>query len=85
MDNSELLKNLHKRMMTKLFDKEGASNGVGNIKIILAKDQNLRKAIADFFLALNELNDPKLAVDMLAEHVAILVEMINQFKNPGNG
>ncbi len=81
MDNSENSNNLHKKLMARLANSEGGQDA-GNLQKILAKDQNIRKAIAEFFLALNELNDPQLAVDLLAEHVAILVEMINTLKNP---
>jgi hypothetical protein len=81
MDNSETLDNLRKRMMARLAN-SGEGPDAGNVQKVLAKDQNIRKAIAEFFLALNELQDPQIAVDLLAEHVAILVEMINKFKNP---
>jgi hypothetical protein len=81
MDNSEILNKLHKTMMTRLVNRED-DPAIGNLQKVLAKDQDIRKAIAELFLALNELHDPQIAVDMLAEHVAILLEMINTFKNP---
>lgn len=47
----------------------------------LAIDQKLRKVIAEYYMALNEMGDPKKAIDLLSDHVAIMVEMINEFKN----
>ena len=81
MDNSELLKNIHRRMMNELASRgKSPQGGAGKINDVIAMDQNLRKAIAEIFLALSEIDDKNLAVNLLAEHVAILVEMINQFK-----
>ena len=52
------------------------------------KDARVRQAVADLYLALLETKNPDTAINMLAEHVAIMVEMINEFKNtkrsPGN-
>ena len=47
----------------------------------LAIDQKLRQIIAEYYMALNEMQDPGKAVDLLSDHVAIMVEMINEFKN----
>lgn len=43
-------------------------------------DRNLRKSVAEYFFALNDMKDPAKAVEMLAGHVAIMVEMINELK-----
>lgn len=43
-------------------------------------DQVLRKLIAEYYMALNEMKDPGKSVELLASHVAIMVEMINEFK-----
>ena len=52
------------------------------------KDVRVRQAVADLYLALVEAKNADVAINMLAEHVAIMVEMINEFKNtkrsPGN-
>jgi hypothetical protein len=45
----------------------------------MEKDSKVRKAVADLYLALNG-QKPDLAIGMLAEHVAIIVDMINEFK-----
>lgn len=47
---------------------------------IAALDEKLRKQIADLYLTLEESGNSLLAVEVLAEHVTILVEMINHFK-----
>ena len=45
------------------------------------KDARVRQAVADLYLALVESKNPDAAINMLAEHVAIMVDMINEFKN----
>ena len=60
--------------------RESDDRKVQNMKKLLAKDQTLRKEIADLFVTLNELQDPAMAVKLLADHIAILVEMLNEFK-----
>ena len=47
---------------------------------VLELDKKLRKIIADYYFALNEMGDPTHAVQMLAEHITILVEMLNDLK-----
>jgi hypothetical protein len=49
-------------------------------KKVLEMDQVLRKLIAEYYMALNELDDNGKSVELLASHVAIMVEMINEFK-----
>lgn len=49
-------------------------------KKVLEMDQVLRKLIAEYYMALNEMGDSGRAVELLASHVAIMVEMINEFK-----
>ena len=44
------------------------------------KDKIVRQSIADLYYSLSEAKNPELAINMLAEHVAILVDMINEFK-----
>lgn len=48
---------------------------------VLEKDSRVRKAIADLYMALEESGRPDVAVNLLADHVAIMVDMINEFKN----
>ena len=47
---------------------------------VLQVDQKLRKDIAELFMALNDLKDPPKSIELLAQHVAMMVEMINEFK-----
>jgi len=44
------------------------------------RDARVRQSIADLYLALSEVKNPDMAINMLAEHVAIMVDMINEFK-----
>jgi len=80
MDNSELLKRVHKRMVDGLLNR-GDGQADRNMAGISAMDEKLRKSIAELYLALEEAGNSPMAVDLLAEHVAILVEMINHFKS----
>ena len=83
-DNSEMLHSVHKRMVNELLGRHGGGRESGAspriVQQVLSTDQNIRKAIADLYLALEELNDSEIAVELLSEHVAIMVEMINNFK-----
>lgn len=47
---------------------------------IIDLDRNLRKNVAEYYMALTGLNDPAKAIELLASHVAIMVEMINELK-----
>lgn len=50
------------------------------IQMVMAIDQQMRKIIPDYYTSLKQMNDPKKAVELLAEHASILIEMINEFK-----
>lgn len=82
MDPNDILNKVHRRVLDNIQKKGGAQDqsADGIIKGIIAKDQALRKAVADLYAKLVELNDPTVAVEMLAEHIAIMVEMLNDFK-----
>jgi len=47
---------------------------------VLSLDEQLRKKVAEYYLALSEIGDPARAVNMLADHITIMVEMLNDFK-----
>ena len=49
-------------------------------KHVVELDRKLRKEIAEYFFALNDMREPKKAVELLAGHVAIMLEMINELK-----
>jgi len=48
---------------------------------ILEKDSRARKAIADLYIELEGSGRPDVAINLLADHVAIMVDMINEFKS----
>jgi len=48
---------------------------------VIELDRSLRKSIAEYYFALKGLNDPVKAVELLASHVAIMVEMIKDLKS----
>ena len=52
----------------------------GKDKQVALLDTNLRKSIADYYFALEEMQNPEVAIKLLADHVAIMVEMINDMK-----
>ncbi len=81
MDPNDILSKVHRRVLDNIQKKGGTQDQSSDgVKGIIAKDQALRKAVADLYAKLVELNDPAIAVEMLAEHIAIMVEMLNDFK-----
>ncbi|MEJ5361725.1 MAG: hypothetical protein WHV26_06640 [Spirochaetota bacterium] len=80
MDNSELLNSIHRRMMNELLNRSQGRSSAPQLKEIIAIDQNLRKEIADLYTRLVELGDKEMAINILSDHVAIMVEMIVSFK-----
>ncbi|MBN1500535.1 MAG: hypothetical protein JW982_10280 [Spirochaetes bacterium] len=56
----------------------GASSGAQNI--IVEKDKIVRKEIAELYSILSSSGDSKIAIDLLSDHVAMMVSMINEFK-----
>jgi hypothetical protein len=86
MDPNDILNKVHKRVLDSIQKREGTQPAAADgVKGVIAKDQALRKAVADLYVKLNELNDPSMAVEMLAEHIAIMVEMLNDFKKKISG
>jgi len=81
MDNSELLNSIHRRMMNELLNRSQGRSSAPQLKEIIAIDQNLRKEIADLYTRLVELGDKEMAINILSDHVAIMVEMIVSFKS----
>lgn len=59
---------------------DNARNVPDQLKKVIDIDQQLRKMIAEYYMELMKLNDHARSVEMLADHVAIMVEMINEFK-----
>jgi len=80
MDNSELLNSIHRRMMNELLNRSQGRSSAPQLKEIIAIDQNLRKEIADLYTRLVDLGDKEMAINILSDHVAIMVEMIVSFK-----
>jgi hypothetical protein len=80
MDNTDLLNKVHKRILNELMSHGESQYPKELLEKIFESDSRLRKALADLYLNLAELGNASIAVDMLAEHTAMLVDMINQFK-----
>lgn len=80
MADDNLLNKVHNRVMDSIISHGSPGNRSAMTERLAQSDEQLRKAVADFFLALEEMHNPELAVELLAEHTAILIEMINQFK-----
>jgi hypothetical protein len=69
-----------KRIIENALGKMSGSPAQG-MEEVLERDSRVRKAVADLYMVLESLGRPDVAVNMLAEHVAIMVDMINDFKN----
>lgn len=64
--------------------KEKQKNQDEKVSKVIDLDRKLRKIIAEYYYALIELGDTTRSVQMLADHVTILVEMIKELKDrPG--
>lgn len=50
------------------------------VAAVIELDRKLRGEITQYYYALQKMNDPAKAIELLAGHVAIMVEMINEFK-----
>lgn len=78
-DPKDLLSRVHRRVLDEMRAGPGPAQADALQKVGEA-DRNLRKAIAALYLALDELGNPAGAVDILAEHAAMLIDMIRQIK-----
>jgi hypothetical protein len=67
--------------MNNLLRKGGEGSTGERAEKMIQSDQKLRRAVAELYISLEELNNPAVAVDVLSEHTAILVEMIHRFKS----
>ncbi|MCU0843914.1 MAG: hypothetical protein MUC76_03195 [Spirochaetes bacterium] len=78
-DPKDLLHRVHHRVLDEMQGGGDARSRDAAGKIGEA-DRNLRKAIAALYLALEEIDSPAVAVEILSEHAAMLVDMIRQIK-----
>lgn len=83
MDNKSILDKVHKRAVEGIRGNPGKDSASPvHVKGVMEKDQMLRKSVAELYMGLKELNDPSVAIEVLAEHIAIMVEMLKEFKGP---
>ena len=83
-----MMNDLHKKVMNEILGRGRARTGVsqqpsGNdmaSAIIVEKDKAVRKTVSDLYSVLSQINQPELAIKLLAEHASIIVDMINEFK-----
>ena len=80
MVNDDILNRVHNRVMDSIIARGSQEKRAGMSQRVAQSDEQLRRAVEEFFLAIEEMRNPELAVELLAEHAAILIEMIKQFK-----
>ncbi len=80
-DPGNILNKVHRKVVDDLLRRDGSAAPAEKMEKVIQADQRLRKAVADLFVCLEESGNHAMAVDILSEHTAILVEMINRFKN----
>ena len=80
MVNDDILNRVHNRVMDSIIARGPQGKRAGMSQRVAQSDEQLRRAVEEFFLAIEEMGNPELAVELLAEHAAILIEMIKQFK-----
>ena len=74
----------HKKMLNDILGR-GKTRNPDPSSAIIERDKLVRKSVADLYTVLSQSNQPDLAVKLLADHVAIMVDMINEFKGKGRG
>ncbi len=75
------LDNVHKQVLNSILRRDnGPSHSPEGQNAIAQKDSELRQAVSELYMALSQQAEPSQAIDILAEHVAMMVEMINEFK-----
>lgn len=80
------LDNVHKQVLNSILRRDNNSGPAqhgpqGSPDAIAQKDAELRQAVSDLYMTLSENAAPDQAIDILATHVAMMVEMINEFKS----
>lgn len=72
---------VHKKVLNEILrqNKPQQSSAEGT-SIIIEKDKRVRKEVAELYQFLRKLDDPSVAINLLSDHVAIMVDMINEFK-----
>ena len=69
-----------RKMLDEVLGSMGSGRQGQGADVIKEKDSKVRQAIADLYVVLEAGKNPDLAINLLAEHVAIMVDMINEFK-----
>ncbi|HPA62698.1 MAG TPA: hypothetical protein PLH15_01075 [Spirochaetota bacterium] len=78
------MNDFHKKMLNDILGR-GKTRNPDPSSAIIERDKLVRKSVADLYSVLSQSNQPDLAVKLLADHVAIMVDMINEFKVKGRG
>ncbi|MBP8081975.1 MAG: hypothetical protein KBH06_00100 [Spirochaetes bacterium] len=78
------MNDFHKKMLNDILGR-GKTRNPDPSSAIIERDKLVRKSVADLYSVLSQSNQPDLAVKLLADHVAIMVDMINEFKGKGRG
>ncbi len=55
-------------------------NPSAEVNKIIACDQKVRQAISELYQMLSSVKDVDMSLSLLSEHAAMLIEMINEFK-----
>lgn len=76
------MNDIHKNALNEILgrSRRGSSNPNDQVTIITEKDKVVRQAVAELYSTLCAANNPDMAIELLADHVAIMVDMINEFK-----
>jgi len=78
------MNDFHKKMLNDILGR-GKTRNPDPSSAVIERDKLVRKAVAELYSVLSQSNQPDLAVKLLADHVAIMVDMINEFKGKGRG
>jgi hypothetical protein len=79
-NNDETLNKVHRKVIDEVLRTRKTRDAGRPSERVIACDQQVRKAVSELFRELESAGNPAVAVELLSEHTAILVEMINVFK-----
>lgn len=80
MSVSDVNKKVLNQVLNRQFTPQQQQQSNAQVSELAEKDRALRHAVSDLYMSLSQSGDPKTSIDILATHVAMMVEMINEFK-----
>lgn len=74
------MNSMHKKVLNEILKQNNTDSVSAGAASVVEKDKRLRQEIAELYALLQNLQDPAAAINLLSDHVAMMVNMINEFK-----